>query len=275
MKDSLMKKAGFFSLIFLITLPLLSEGKGFTCEIKKDRKGNPIAIIFETHGKKYQMLSSALRADKYLAYFAAEDFKHKKEMVMGEFKEIKIVKDEERIKGVKTFISLKDQNNEEVKDYILQVNLAIRKEFPCLAVYSKLIYKGSETTEAGFNWGISGDFRYYACPERGRIVARKLEVKGVMEKRATKLGKGAYPWVWPTSGKGDGLGIMTVGMLVKNPEEKEIVITDVPPKKRLKKGDFMDVPFILFPTTKEEGGLKALRRFYERVKKVKWEMEDW
>ena len=98
-----------------------------------------------------------------------------------------------------------------------------------------------------------------------------------MKNRATKLGKGAYPWVWPTSGRGDGLGIMTVGMLEKNPlaREVEIVIADVPPKKKLSRGEFMDVPFILLPTTRKEGGYKPVLSLYKNIRNVKWEMEKW
>ncbi|HIE44339.1 MAG TPA: hypothetical protein EYP78_06055 [Candidatus Omnitrophica bacterium] len=277
------KISTILSILFIVVFVLLqgerisaAEEEQFGYEIKMV-KGKPFAVTLRTDGKRYVVMSTALKVGSYIAYFAAQDFTHRKEMIMNEFKEVKVVVDKEDVKGIKTVISLKTLDNKIVDDYELIVSLQIKRGYPCLAVYSKLVYKGKESAQTGFNWGIIDGFRYYAYPEGGKVKARKLEVAGVMKSKATKLGKGAYPWVWPTSGKGDGLGIMTVGMLAKNPleEEAEIVISDVPPKKKLASGEFMDVPFILLPTTRKEGGYKPMRSLYERVKNLKWEMEEW
>ncbi len=251
-----------------------AEEERFGYEIKMVRD-KPMAVVLETGGKSYMMMSGALKTEGYLAYFAAQDFTHGKEMIMHEFKEVKVVKDEEDVKGIKTVISLQDMDGRVLPDYELVVSLQINRGYPNLVVYSKLVYKGREPARIGLNWGITGDFQFYVYPEGDEIRARRLEVAAIMRGRATKLGRGAYPWIWPTNGKGDGLGIMTVGMLLKNPLEGEIVITDVPPKRKLSRGEFMDVPFILLPTTKEEGGVKPVRELYERVKRVRWEMADW
>lgn len=263
------KISTLLSIFILVTFIVLADGRTLAAEEErfgyeiKMVKNKPLAVILETGGKSYTMMSSTLSTEGYLAYFAAQDFTHKKEMIMHEFKEVKVVKDEENVKGIKTVISLKDLDNRVLPDYELVVSLQIKRNYPCLVVYSQLLYKGREPARMGLNWGIVSAFQYYIYPEGGKVKARKLEVAGIMKGKATKLGKGAYPWVWPTDGRGYGLGIMTMGMLLKNPREGEIVITDVPPKRKLSRGEFMDVPFILLPTTKKEGGLKPVREVYD------------
>lgn len=269
-----------FLLFCFLSLPVLIGGEvnakeeTFGYEIKTIRD-QPFAIVLRTQGKAYTMLASALRTEGYIAYFAGEDFTHRKELIMKEFKKIEVKKDTDDIKGIKAVILLQDQHGNIPEDYELVVCLQIRRDLPCLVVYPKLVYKGERPIEMAVNWGIIGDFQYYAYPHDSEVRARKLEVRGLLRGRARRLGRGAYPWVWPTCGGGYGLGIMTVGMLLKNPPEREIVITDVPPKKRLKRGEFMDVPFIFLPTTPEEGGYKPVSSLYEKIKGIEWGMADW
>lgn len=274
------KFSALLNIFIFTTFIILTGGRTFAAEERfgfeiKMVRGEPFAVVLETGGNSFVMMSSVLRVGGFLAYFAAQDFTHGKEMIMHEFKEIEVVKDEEDVKGIKTVISLQDLDGRVLPDYKLVVSLQINRGCPSLVVYSKLVYKGREPARIALNWGITGDFRYYVYPKGDEIRARRLEVAKIMRGRATKLGRGAYPWIWPTNGRGDGLGIMTVGMLLNNPLEREIVITDAPPKKKLNRGEFMDIPFILLPTTKEEGGVKPVRKLYERIRGIRWKMADW
>jgi len=267
------------SLVLITQRNVVSQEDSFGFEIRQ-LKGKPFVVSLQTGGEKYHLLAETLKAGPYIAYFAAEDFTQRKDMTMCDFKKIKVVKDEEDIKGIKAVLSLKDKDRKVVPDYDLIICMQITKGLPCLAVYSKLVYNGQRPVEAGLNWGLSGvdkvhQFGYYACPANGKVIARKLETSSLMRGKATKLGKGAYPWVWATPGDGNGLGIMTIGMLMKNPDAYEIAISDVPPKQKLRKGDYMDVSIILLPTTRAQGGYKPVVKLYEDIKDIKWEMENW
>ena len=240
-------------------------------------KENPSGIFLQTQGKQYVLLGPTIKTEGYLAYFAAQDFTRNIEMVPRKIEEVKVIKDDAATKGLKVTISLVDQNNQLVKDYSLLVCLEVDKKYPCLVVYSKLVYLGSEAISAGFNWGFSDHFKYYVYPEEGKVTARKLETSGALKTQVTKVGKGAYPWIWLTGGKGNGLGISALGMFTKAELEGEmqVALSAAPPTKELSKGESMGVAFILLPTTKQEGAYKRVISFYEEIKRVRWELEKW
>ncbi len=259
-------------MILFLSIFTLGEEK-FALELVKIKDKVEMVRIL-TKNLRYQAIPQALRLGRYLGYFAAQDFTHKKEMIMKEFKEIQVIKDTPKQKGVKVIYYLQDQNNQRVSDYLLEVNLEVRKEYPCLAMCSRLRYTGEGEALTGLNWGFSDNFRYYVVPEGGKVKAFKIERKGLLSGKATKIGKGAYPWIWFTDGKGKGLGMITDGMLVAGIQEGELQIgvSDAPPKKKLTSGESMEVVFIFLPTEK---GYKPIKEIYSRARSIRWEVDQW
>ncbi|NOZ64636.1 MAG: hypothetical protein GXO71_06895 [Caldiserica bacterium] len=271
-----MRKVSCFFLVFtlfLVTLQLYPAEKNFGYKLVKMNDEIAMVELF-SEGYDYRILPEVFRIGSYIGYFAAQDFTNKKEMTLKKFADVKVVMDEENKKGIKIKFILQDQEQRDITDYVLETNLEIRKGYPFLVMVSKLRYIGGGKAETGFNWGFSDGFKYYVIPEGRKVRAFTIVRKGLLSGRSMKIGKGAYPWVWFTDGKGKGLGMITDGMLVAGilGGELQVGVSDVPPKKKLASGESMDVVFFLLPTMK---GYKPVKKMFEKIKGVSWETDKW
>ncbi|MCD6521922.1 hypothetical protein J7K56_04060 [Candidatus Calescamantes bacterium] len=262
-----MRKIPFILLIILISFLSIGEEK-FGYEFTKGRKGEIFKITLYAEGVKYDIIPTAIKVENYLLYFAAENLKEKKSMLMDDFKEVKVVRDEENKKDILTLIYLHDGKGHRINDYILQVTFEIWKGYPFLAFYSKLKYMGDKKAKTALNWGIGDHFKYYTIPKGRKVKTFKLQSKGRFSKRKTKIGKVA--WVYAHSGKGYGLGIITPWLVGKG--EDFLFVNPVPQVKYLKKGDTMDVFILIFPV---KGGYKPVQTMFEKLRKVSWDLDRW
>lgn len=253
------------SLIYLV-LALLFLGSTF---LSADDFGYKIAdsgVILKTKNNLYIVEPDFIRTGNYLAYFAGKDSTNRKDMTVDKKKRIKVVMDKPDRKIVRLVCSLKDLEGNILKDYELELNLEIRKNLPCLIVMTKFRYLGEDKVLCIMNWGISDSLKYYSVPGRGKVVTMKLPGRGRITRR-TKIG--IKPWIYAHAGKGEGIGLITPGLLGK--QEDFIYVNYVKgrsQRKRLEKGKSMDLFMIFLPI--EKGGTKPIASLYERVKNIEW-----
>ena len=248
----------FLSLLFLGSAGLAADDFGY--------KITDSEIILKVKNNSYFVEPSVIRAGNYIAYFAGKDSTSKKDMTVGRKKSVKVVVDKPDRKIVQLVCSLKDLKGNILKDYELELNLEIRRDLPCLIMMSKFRYLGGDRVLCVMNWGISGSLEYYSVPERGKVVTRKLPGIGRITRR-TKIG--IKPWIYAHAGKGEGIGLITSGLLGK--QEDFIYVNYVKgrsQRKRLERGKSMDLFMIFLPI--EKGGTKPIASLYERVKNIQW-----
>jgi len=253
------------SLICLV-LALLFLGATFLAADDFGYKITDSEVILEVKDNLYIIEPDFIRAGNYLAYFAGKDSTSRKDMTVDKKKRIKVVMDKPDRKIVRLVCSLKDLEGNILKDYELELNLEIRKNLPCLIVMSKFRYLGGDRVLCIMNWGISDSLEYYSVPERGKVITMKLPGRGKITRR-TKIG--IKPWIYAHAGKGEGIGLITPGLLGK--QEDFIYVNYVQgrsQRKRLERGKSMDLFMIFLPI--EKGGTKPIASLYERVKNIEW-----
>lgn len=254
-----MGKKGLF---LVLTLFLI---KNCFCVVKFGYRITPDRDIYLiTEENNFLVQPQSIISNGNMLYFAAQDFTKDRELLIKKTKEIKVIKDEPKRKIIKVVYSLGDEKVE-YPDYSLILYLEIRQEFPFLAIYSKFLYNGSGTSECGINWGMENayePYRYYTIPEKGKIVTYKLE-----KTKKTKIGQAN--WIFANTGKGEGGGLIAPAVILGK-GENFIFINSVPPKKKLSKGESIDVFMIFMPIQKN---YKILEELFEKIKNIKWEYE--
>lgn len=259
-----MRKVSCVLLILLLGLLLTAEEKKFGYEFTKGRKGEIFKVALYTDGKRYDVLPAAIKIDQYLLYFAGENMTTRQDLLMDKFKEVKVVRDEENKKDIKVLITLHDGKGKTVNDYILELVLEIWKGEPFLAIYSRLRYLGDKKAKTALNWGIGDHFKYYTIPKGSQVKTYKLGVgRG---RRKYTIGK--TNWLYAHSGKGYGLGIITSGIAGKG--EDFIFVNSWPRAKYLTAGKSLDVFMIISPV---KGGYKPIQQMFEKLKRVKWDLD--
>ncbi|MCS7179778.1 MAG: hypothetical protein NZ891_00280, partial [bacterium] len=196
-----------------------------------------------------------------MLYFSAQDFTKNRELLVKKTKEVKVIKDEPKRKIIRITYSLGDKT--EYPEYSLVLFLEIREEFSFLAIYSKFIYNGEGTSECGINWAMESayePYKYYTIPEKGKIMTYKLE-----KTKKTKIGQAN--WIFANTGKGEGGGLIAPAVILGKGEDF-IFINSVPPKKKLSKGESIDVFMIFMPIQKN---FKILEEIFDKIKTIKWE----
>jgi len=218
--------------------------------------------FFYTHGNIYLIQSSSIVCDGNMLYFAGRDFTNKKDLISAKTEKVEVVVDEKNRKVVKLTFSLESAKKIS-PEYKLIVYGEIRKEFPFLAIYSKFLYLGKESHLCGINWGLSSayeKFKYYTIPKKGKPTTFKL-----VKTRKTKIGQAN--WIFVNNGKGVGAGLIAPAVILGKGEDF-IFINSVPPKKRIKEGESIDVFMIFMPINKN---WKILPDLFNKIKGVKWE----
>lgn len=194
-----------------------------------------------------------------MLYFAAQDFTARKDCTVSKTKEIKVIVDENDRKVVRETFLLANEKNVVYSDYELVLFLEIREEFPFLAIYSKFVYNGSGTHECGINWALDSahePFKYYTIP-RGTYPLVKT--------KRTKIGQTS--WIFANTGEGVGGGLIAPAAILGRGEDF-IFLNSVPPKKKLGKGESIDIFMIFLPINKN---YKILPELFEKIKNIKWE----
>jgi hypothetical protein len=248
--------------ISLIFLFLFFSGKCFSV-VKFGYKFTPEKDVFLiTEENNFLVQPQSIISRGNMLYFAAQDFTKNIELIVKRTKEVKVVKDEPKRKIIRVTYILGDEKNE-YTDYSLVLFLEIREEFPFLAIYSKFIYNGEGTSECGINWAMENayePYKYYTIPEKGKIMTYKLE-----KTKKTKIGQAN--WIFANTGEGEGGGLIAPSVILGK-GENFIFINSVPPKKKLSKGESIDVFMIFMPIEKN---YKILEELFEKIKNVKWE----
>ncbi|MBN1444502.1 MAG: hypothetical protein JW957_00140 [Candidatus Omnitrophica bacterium] len=254
-----MKK--IFCLLLVSCLLLLSKSSAaskFSFRIS----GEDVFFITENNSM-FLVQPSSIICNGNMLYFAAQDFTAKKDLTVEKTKDIKVIVDEENRKVAKATFLLADDKKGVQRDYELVLFLETRKEFPFLVIYSKFVYTGSGTNECGINWAVDSThdpFKYYTIPQKGENKAVPL-----VKTRRTKIGQAN--WIFVHNGKGVGAGIIAPAAVLGRGEDF-IFLTSVPPKKKLKRGESLDVFIIFMPINKN---FKTLPEIFERIKTIKWE----
>ncbi|MCD6408196.1 hypothetical protein J7L87_04000 [bacterium] len=252
-----MKRILKFSFVpFLLVSFLTFSAEKFGYRISKDKD-----VFLYTQGNIYLVQPQCIISSGNMLYFAAQDFTAKKELLVKKTKKVEVIKDEEEKKIIKTTFILGD-NKRDYPDYELILFLEIRKNFPFLAIYSKFAYNGKERHLCGINWGLESaytPYKYYTIPKKGKILTFKLK-----KTRKTKIGHAN--WIFANTGKGTGAGLIAPAVILGR-GENFIFINSVPPKKRIKKGETIDVFMIFLPIDKN---FKILEKLYNEVKNIEW-----
>jgi hypothetical protein len=250
--------------IFLIFLILFFVESGFSV-VKFGYKFTPEKdVLLITEENNFLVQPQSIISNGNMLYFAAQDFTKKKELIVKRTKEVKVVKDEPKRKIIKATYALGDDKSE-YSDYSLVLFLEIREEYPFLAIYSKFIYNGEGVSECGINWAMENayqPYKYYTIPEKGKIMTYKLE-----KTQKTKIGQAN--WIFANTGKGEGGGLIAPAVILGK-GENFIFINSVPPKKKLSKGESIDVFMIFMPIEKN---YKILNELFEKIKNLKWEYD--
>jgi len=103
-------------------------------------------------------------------------------------------------------------------------------------------------------------YKYYTIPQKDKILTYKLE-----KTKKTKIGHAN--WIFANTGKGEGGGLIAPAVILGKGEDF-IFINSVPPKKKLSKGESIDVFMIFMPIEKN---YKILEELFEKTKTIKWE----
>lgn len=221
-------------------------------------------VFLMTEGNVYLVQPISIICKDVMLYFAAQDSTLKRDMVVNKKKEIKVVSDEEGRKVIKATYLLADaQKNTIYKDYELVLFLEIQKGFPFLAIYSKFVYTGTGTSKCAINWAMDSvyePFKYYTIPVKGKEKTHKL-----VKTRKTKIGQAN--WIFANRGDGTGGGLIAPAAVLGRGEDF-IFLNSVPPKKKLKKGESIDLFMIFVPINKN---YKILPELFEKIKNKKWE----
>jgi len=223
---------------------------------------NDVYLITEKNN--FLVQPQSIISNGNMLYFAAQDFTKNRELIVKRTKELKVIKDEPKRKIIKATYVLGDDKNE-YPDYSLVLFLEIREEYPFLIIYSKFIYNGVGISECGINWAMENayePYKYYTIPEKGKIMTHKLE-----KTKKTKIGQAN--WIFANTGKGEGGGLIAPAVILGK-GENFIFINSVPPKKKLSKGESIDVFMIFMPIEKN---YKILNELFEKIKNIKWEYE--
>lgn len=240
----------FFSLLFSSVSFAVDR---FGCKTTKED-----AFLY-TQGNVYLIQSTSIICSGNMLYFAAKDFTAKKDLIVGKTEKIEVVVDKKDRKIVKITFAM-ESKKKILPQYKLIVYGEIRREFPFLAIYSKFLYLGDKEKHlCGINWGLSSaykPFKYYAIPKG----TYKLE-----KTRKTKIGHAN--WIFVNTGDGTGAGLIAPAAILGKGEDF-IFINSVPPKKRIKKGESIDVFMIFMPINKN---WKILPQLFEKIKGIKWE----
>ncbi|MCM8804279.1 MAG: hypothetical protein NC833_03380 [Candidatus Omnitrophica bacterium] len=252
-----MRKIIFF-LFFLLLGKCFSVVKfGYKFTPEKD-------VYLITEENNFLVQPQSIISNGNMLYFAAQDFTKNIELVVKKTKEVKVLKDEPKRKIIKVIFSLADDKRV-YDDYSLILYLEIREGFPFLAIYSKFLYNGEGQVECGINWAMENaykPYKYYTIPQKGRFVTYKLE-----KTKKTKIGQAN--WIFANTGEGVGGGLIAPAVILGKGEDF-IFINSVPPKKRLSKGESIDVFMIFMPIEKN---YKILEELFEKIKNIKWEYE--
>ncbi len=254
-----MKK--IFILLFASSLLFLSEASAaskFGYTIKEED------VFFVTESNNMFLVQpSSIICNGNMLYFAAQDFTARKDMTVEKTKDIKVIVDEKDRKVVKATFLMADDKKKVCNDYELTLFLEIRREFPFLAIYSKFIYTGSGINECGINWAVDSThtpFKYYTIPQKGENKAFPL-----VKTKRTKIGQAN--WIFVHNGQGVGAGIIAPAALLGRGEDF-VFLNGVPAKKKLSKGQSLDVFMIFMPINKN---FKILPETFEKIKDLKWE----
>jgi len=251
-----MKKKLIIILVFSILLSSTYAVDKFGYKVSKED-----AFLY-TQGNIYLIQATSIICSGNMLYFAAKDFTAKKDLLVAKTEKIDVTVDEKDRKVLKITFSLKT-NKKIYPEYKLVVYGEIRREFPFLAIYSKFLYLGKERHLCGINWGLSSayeKFKYYTIPQKGKPKTFKL-----VKTRKTKIGHA--DWIFINNGKGVGAGLIAPAVILGKGEDF-IFVNSVPPKKRIKKGESIDVFMIFMPINKN---WKTLPELFNKIKKIKWE----
>lgn len=247
--------------IFIMSLLLsfaYSAPQKFECRILGDD------VFLMTEGNTFLIQPISIICKENMLYFAAQDNTLKKEMVVNKAKEVKIVADENEKKIVKATYLLSDAYKDTpFTDYELVMFYEIQQGLPFLAIYSQFVYTGSGTNECAINWALDSvyePYKYYTIPHKGKEVTSKL-----VKTRKTKIGQAN--WLFANRGDGYGGGLIAPAAMLGRGEDF-IFLNSVPPKKKLKKGESLDLFMIFVPITKN---YKILPELFEKIKDKKWE----
>ncbi len=218
--------------------------------------------FFMTEGNIFLVQPASIVCSGNMMYFAAQDFTAKKDMIVNKTKNVTVITDEQKRKVVKMTFLLSDEKDNIYNDYELVLFLEIREGFPFLAIFSKFVYNGAGTNECGINWALDSaqePFKYYTIPHKG-----KIETFPLVKTKRTKIGQA--DWIFANKGDGVGGGLIAPGVILGRGEDF-IFINSVPPKKKLSKGQSIDLFMIFMPINKN---FKTLPELYEKIKDIKW-----
>lgn len=254
-----MKKKILSLLIFLfIVFPLYSAAPKFGYKIQGED------VFFMTEGNTFLVQAVSIICKENMLYFAAQDITLKRDMIVNKVKEIKVIVDEQERKVVRATYLLADAKTEKVyNDYELVLFMEIQKGMPFLAIYSKFVYTGAGVSECAINWALDSvyePFKYYTIPGKTKEETYKL-----VKTKKTKIGQAN--WIFANRGDGTGGGLIAPAAILGRGEDF-IFLNSVPPKKKLKRGEFIDIFMIFVPIEKN---YKILQEIFEKVKDKKWE----
>jgi len=254
-----MKKLyGFMVISCLLFSSILTAASRFAYRIS----GEDVFFITENNSV-FLVQPASIVCSGNMLYFAAQDFTAKKDFIVAKTKDIKVIIDEKNRKVVKETFLLADDKNKVSSDYELVLFLEIRQEFPFLAIYSKCVYTGSGIHECGVNWGLASahePFKFYTIPQKGENKTYPL-----VETKRTKIGQ--TNWIFANTGEGIGAGLIAPAAILGRGKDF-IFLNSVPPKKKLGKGESIDIFMIFLPVNKN---YKILPELFEKIKNIKWE----
>jgi hypothetical protein len=259
-----MKKQTLFFVILLllftsVSIPVSASPRFDYRIVKED-------VFLMTENNMFLVQPVSIVCAGSMLYFAAQDFTAKKDMIVNRTKNINVIVDEKTRKVIKATFLLAGENNAVYKDYELVLFLEIREGFPFLAIYSKFVYTGSGTRECGINWALDSayePFRYYTIPHKGEIKTFRL-----VKTRRTKIGQAN--WIFANTGKGTGGGLIAPAALLGRGEDF-IFLNSVPAKKKLGRGESIDLFMIFMPINRN---FKILPEIFEKVKDINWKYEN-
>ncbi|MCX8082705.1 MAG: hypothetical protein N3D17_04850 [bacterium] len=259
------KKSGiFFSIIFLFFSSLLLSAPSSQKTTKFEYRIQGEDVFFTTEGNIFLVQPVSIICKDNMLYFAAQDITAKRDLIVSKTKEVKNIIDQEDRKVVKVTYLLADANNNAIyKDYELVLFLEILKGYPFLAISSKFTYTGNGVNECAINWALDSiyePFKYYTIPGKTKEETYKL-----VKTKKTKIGQAN--WIFANIGDGTGGGLIAPAAILGRGEDF-IFLNSVPPKKKLRKGESIDLFMIFLPINKN---YKILGEIFEKIKNRKWE----
>ncbi|MCM8777344.1 MAG: hypothetical protein NC905_03685 [Candidatus Omnitrophica bacterium] len=245
-------------IIFLFLSSLYHAASRFEYKIKDED------VFFVTEGSMFLVQPVSIICSDNMLYFAAQDITAKRDLIVNKTKEVKCIVDQDDRKVVKATYLLADaKSNTVYKDYELVLFLEILKGYPFLAISSKFVYTGNGINECAINWALDSiyePFKYYTIPVKGKEETHKL-----VKTKKTKIGQAN--WIFANRGDGTGGGLIAPAAILGRGEDF-IFLNSVPPKKKLKKGESIDLFMIFFSINKN---YKIIPTIFEKIKDRKWE----